>query len=136
MYYLPSTVLCYMFRLLGAIIRQNTINLLQTVDGSQEPKHVAKHRWRWYYIFHLCCVLTDLIRNIWTQQDASFETDHTVYMSCMILFSSLSYGQRVLEFIHIQPSMTDIVTSIMINFISFLQARYYRTGSRQKWRQT
>jgi hypothetical protein len=28
----PPTVLCYMFRLLGAIIRQNTINLFQTIE--------------------------------------------------------------------------------------------------------
>jgi hypothetical protein len=28
----PSTVLCYMFRLLGAVIRQNTINLLRTIE--------------------------------------------------------------------------------------------------------
>jgi hypothetical protein len=28
----PSTVLCYMFRLMGAIIRQNTINLFQTIE--------------------------------------------------------------------------------------------------------
>jgi hypothetical protein len=27
-----ATVLCYMFRLLGAIIRQNAINLLQTIE--------------------------------------------------------------------------------------------------------